>query len=321
LAGSNVSLKAEDKLFEAGDAADGMYIVRKGELKVFIRKGESDVELAKIGPGGILGEMAFFDKKPRSASVKAAADTEVTKIGEVEFNKLMAQIPKWFVAMMGSLSGRLRDTNDRLQRLESEISGKKDPFEDMLKFLKICQLIWSTKATKEGKHHQLLKDDLLELMNGLVGADAKWLDNAVKTLTSLGFFESGVDSYKKIVIKVINKASFLELHDAIKVRLDKKPLTLDENCVAAMGAILEIVNTSAYDQVKLSFDEIAEKGLANGLDTTTWPQALKTAHGRDPSLTLVKEGQSFAARMEKQGYGKFLKTEQILHGLAKAGLK
>ena len=80
MAGNVKSIKAGAVLFRAGDPADGMYLVRKGELMVYLEQNGTEVKLANVGAGNMIGEMAFFDKKPRSASVKANEDTEITII-------------------------------------------------------------------------------------------------------------------------------------------------------------------------------------------------------------------------------------------------
>ena len=119
MAGTNKSLKAGAVVFKAGDSADGMYLVRKGELVVYFEQGGKEVILARIPEGGMVGEMALFDRMPRSASVKASMDAEITHISLDDFGKLMRQIPKWFVGLMSALSGRLRVTNDRLKVIEA----------------------------------------------------------------------------------------------------------------------------------------------------------------------------------------------------------
>jgi CRP/FNR family cyclic AMP-dependent transcriptional regulator len=81
-------LKQGELLFKEGDPSDSMYVVKKGRVSVFKLKGTQEVELAEVGPGQMIGEMAFFDRKPRSASIKATSDTEII---ELPFNALQAQ--------------------------------------------------------------------------------------------------------------------------------------------------------------------------------------------------------------------------------------
>ncbi|RYZ85460.1 MAG: cyclic nucleotide-binding domain-containing protein, partial [Proteobacteria bacterium] len=117
VSGKNKILKKGELLFKAGDSSDGMYVLRKGQIQIFLDKGGNDIVLASVAAGGMIGEMSLFDKKPRSASARAMEETEVTQISNDDFNKIISQIPKWLVSLMATLSSRLRDTNERLQDL------------------------------------------------------------------------------------------------------------------------------------------------------------------------------------------------------------
>ena len=86
MAGTVRILKDGEILFRSGEKADSMYIVRKGALKVYFLKGNEEVQLALLSDGAIVGEMAFFDQKPRSAHVKALAQSEVTEISRSDFD-------------------------------------------------------------------------------------------------------------------------------------------------------------------------------------------------------------------------------------------
>ncbi|MFN9067517.1 MAG: cyclic nucleotide-binding domain-containing protein, partial [Bdellovibrionales bacterium] len=70
-------ISRDSYLFREGDAPDAMYILKTGELAITKTKGTSEIILATLSPGGMVGEMAIFDMKPRSANVKALKDSEV----------------------------------------------------------------------------------------------------------------------------------------------------------------------------------------------------------------------------------------------------
>ncbi len=80
MAGTNKVLKEGQVLFKAGDKPDGMYLIRKGELRVYLEQDGKEVSLASIGEAGMIGEMGLFDAQPRSASVKATKETVVKHI-------------------------------------------------------------------------------------------------------------------------------------------------------------------------------------------------------------------------------------------------
>ncbi|MCC6277404.1 MAG: Crp/Fnr family transcriptional regulator [Oligoflexia bacterium] len=111
-------LKQGEILFKEGDPPDSMYVVKKGRLVVFKPKGNSEIELAEVGAGAMIGEMAFFDRKPRSASIRAALDSEII---ELPYNALQAQFdkfPEWLKSMVKTINDHLREANKRIKNLE-----------------------------------------------------------------------------------------------------------------------------------------------------------------------------------------------------------
>ena len=109
-----VVLGGGEVLFKEGDAADGMYIVKSGTLR--IRSGSVVYEDAVAG--GVVGEMAIVeDELPRSAMVYALGRSEVVKISEKRFFDLGAQKPAFARTVMRVLSRQLRRM-DRLYQPE-----------------------------------------------------------------------------------------------------------------------------------------------------------------------------------------------------------
>lgn len=123
MAAAGKTLKAGDVLFREGDPPSSMFVVKKGRLIVVKAKGTSEIELAEIGPGQMIGEMAFFDHKPRSASVKAKLDSEVI---ELPFSSLQAQfdaMPEWVKSIIKTINEHLRDANKRIKNMEQTQPG------------------------------------------------------------------------------------------------------------------------------------------------------------------------------------------------------
>ncbi|ASD63640.1 cyclic nucleotide-binding domain-containing protein [Bdellovibrio bacteriovorus] len=106
-------------LFRDGDAPDAMYIVKTGGFSITKSKGNTEVVIAEIQPGAMVGEMALFDKKPRSANVKATKDSEVIALPYDSLNKQMDQLPVWVRAIMKTLNEKLRDANQKIRLLEN----------------------------------------------------------------------------------------------------------------------------------------------------------------------------------------------------------
>jgi hypothetical protein len=116
----SIVVEEGEVLFKEGDAADCMYIVRTGTLR--IRSGSVVYEDAISG--GIVGEMAMVEDSgvPRSAMVYALARSELVKIDEARFFSLVAETPSFARTVMRVLSRRLRRM-DKLYRPDRWTEG------------------------------------------------------------------------------------------------------------------------------------------------------------------------------------------------------
>ena len=79
-----------DCVFDQGDPAQNFYAVETGELEV-VRKapaGDHEDLVAVLGPGDFFGEMALLEHRPRSATVRARSDSEITVLGTEVFTRL-----------------------------------------------------------------------------------------------------------------------------------------------------------------------------------------------------------------------------------------
>lgn len=77
-------------LFREGDAGDGLFLVISGEIDVTKRTPGGEHSLARLGPGGVLGEMSLVTADPRSATGRALVDTQVLHMPAARFRALLA---------------------------------------------------------------------------------------------------------------------------------------------------------------------------------------------------------------------------------------
>lgn len=111
-----------DKIFTDGDAADSFYFVIKGKVRISKQvPGVGEEALAILEPGAYFGEMALIDDSPRSADAIANTTVKLGRIKRFAFedllfmNKDLAYDLLW--TLVRTLSGRLRDTNQKLSNL------------------------------------------------------------------------------------------------------------------------------------------------------------------------------------------------------------
>ena len=101
-----------DVVFEEGEPATAMYIVRRGQ--VTIRLG--NLTLETVGEGGFLGEMALIEDRTRSATAVVTEDCELVPIDERRFLFLVGETPFFALAVMRTMARRLRAMNERTDR-------------------------------------------------------------------------------------------------------------------------------------------------------------------------------------------------------------
>ncbi|MCB0392904.1 MAG: cyclic nucleotide-binding domain-containing protein, partial [Bdellovibrionales bacterium] len=124
------NLKKGDILFREGDPSDAMYVIKTGRIAIKKAKGSSDIVLAELAPGEMLGEMAFFDNKPRSASAVAAVDSDVIMLPFTALHAQFKTFPEWLKAMVKTVNSNLRNANQRIKNLESASSQSTELFDD-----------------------------------------------------------------------------------------------------------------------------------------------------------------------------------------------
>jgi signal transduction histidine kinase len=110
-------------IFKEGDAGDGLYFVKDGNVQISAVVGYSDLKvLTHIVPGDLFGEMAVLDNQPRSASATAEVATTVYFISRAEWEQLLVRAPRLASALVREISRRLREFNNKYVReiLESE---------------------------------------------------------------------------------------------------------------------------------------------------------------------------------------------------------
>lgn len=112
------TFKAGQYLFKDGQTSSSMFLIRKGSVGVRKMKGSTFVEIARIYPNQVLGELSFFDRQPRSAAAVALTDVEALEIEFEALDKIWKEIPEYFKAIMASVADRLRRANETVRRLK-----------------------------------------------------------------------------------------------------------------------------------------------------------------------------------------------------------
>jgi CRP/FNR family cyclic AMP-dependent transcriptional regulator len=111
------SYPAGARVFHEGDRSDACYVVRSGDLRVTREHPDGRaIALATLGAGDFFGELAMLDGEARSASVETLSDAELLALPAADFRRLLADRPEISLKLIGALTRRLRETNERVAR-------------------------------------------------------------------------------------------------------------------------------------------------------------------------------------------------------------
>jgi CRP/FNR family cyclic AMP-dependent transcriptional regulator len=97
-------------IFSQGDTGVGLYVLKSGKVRIMQAHDpdKAEDEIAVLGPGDVLGEMALLDDLPRSASVIAFEDVTALLLPVWEFRSILRSHPDIALKLLAVLSRRVR---------------------------------------------------------------------------------------------------------------------------------------------------------------------------------------------------------------------
>src|SRR4051812_22223696 len=111
----HIQLKKGELLFSEGEKSRAMFLVKSGAIRLFAKRGTSDVEIETIRSGRLLGELAFLDGNPRSVSGEALTDCELVEVSGPTFVEVLHKTPDWLKILLKTIVQRLRAATARIR--------------------------------------------------------------------------------------------------------------------------------------------------------------------------------------------------------------
>jgi CRP-like cAMP-binding protein len=97
----------DEVVFYERQPGTGMYVVKKGLIRLTKTMNEERVKIAELGEGEFFGEMSLLEEYPRSAQATAVVKTEVLGIFRPDLLDLIRRHPKLGSKILMRLSKRL----------------------------------------------------------------------------------------------------------------------------------------------------------------------------------------------------------------------
>jgi len=117
--------KADEIVFEQGDIGSGMYAIRSGQVKIYLRDEHGrEVEQALLETGDFFGETALTASRPRIASARTTETTVLVGLFRSDMLETLNKYPtlsaKILLGLTRILSDRLHQSHLQVEELKRE---------------------------------------------------------------------------------------------------------------------------------------------------------------------------------------------------------
>ena len=120
-------LSAGETLFKTGEPGESLYIVKDGEVELFIKDTAGQkILLAIAGKGEVFGELALLDRGPRTATAMALADSELLRIDRDDLLLLFGKSPAAALRLLAAMGRMTRKADELLRTRVSRNANEED---------------------------------------------------------------------------------------------------------------------------------------------------------------------------------------------------
>ena len=119
-----IEYQAGEVICSQGEAGDRMYVLQSGRAQVLRSEAGRDVVVGELRAGDIFGEMSIFDRRPRSATVRAEGRATVLTLDKRAFLRRVHEDPSLAFHVLKKMSERIRKLDEELSALREHAPGK-----------------------------------------------------------------------------------------------------------------------------------------------------------------------------------------------------
>jgi uncharacterized membrane protein len=108
---------AGQAVFNYGDPGHALYIVRSGEVEIFVKNDQGEkIVLETSQPGDIFGEISLLDGGTRTAWVAALSDIQLLRLDREHFEAYLRQCTPAALNLLSVAARRLRRSDEVIRR-------------------------------------------------------------------------------------------------------------------------------------------------------------------------------------------------------------
>jgi uncharacterized membrane protein len=109
-------LSAGETLFQSGEPGEAMYVVKSGEVELYIKDTTGQkIVLTIAGPGEVFGELALLDRGARTATAVVLTDTELLELDRDDLLLLFQKTPAAALRLLAAMGHMTRQADDLLK--------------------------------------------------------------------------------------------------------------------------------------------------------------------------------------------------------------
>jgi CRP/FNR family transcriptional regulator, cyclic AMP receptor protein len=250
-------LKPGEVIFNDRDHADSLFIIQKGQIRLYKPKGKGFVEIAVLRAGEVIGEMAYFDDdgsgRKRSCSAAAITPVEIIEISFAAFGKTMQSLNPWFKTIINTLVTRLRKANIRIKELEDNSAtisyGNKQGGYEFMKPLEVTRilgtifLVYKAHGQVQNQAIVVSRKTLNSYLHDLYQVMESKVDSILKILVDLGWMEIKEDASQltqNLCLKNLENVRQIFTHYNTEKHLpDEKKIHVGDKCEMLISKMLE----------------------------------------------------------------------------------
>jgi len=110
-----------------GDEGEHMYVVQDGVVEIVREENGHETVLRQAGRNEVLGEMAIFDRQPRSATIRAKGRARILTLDKRNFLRRINEDPSLAFRMIETMSARVRELSQQVTELQAAAASRDEP--------------------------------------------------------------------------------------------------------------------------------------------------------------------------------------------------